>query len=413
VVALRNGYRWVERLAPQPLGAALESETALRPGGVYLVTGGQGWLGFELGALLAAKYGARLALLGRQPLPPREEWPELAARNDKTAWKIGQAERLEESGAEVLLLTADAADRDQMARAFAATEERFGRIDGVLHAAGITDESHYFPITETTVDNLRLHFAPKVGGLAVLEELLAGREIPFCLVFSSIAAILGGLGFVGYTAANLVMDTEVERLNRRSATHWASVDWDGWLIGEIAEAAADAEEGSLLALAMTMDEGLAAIERILACPELGQVAVSTGDLEVRLDRWVRFTALRRPEAAEEAPDAAPRAEPLHGRPNLSNAFEAPRNELERQVAGIWQELLGVAAVGVYDNFFELGGDSLLAVHLSSKLRKAVGVEASAGSLLAAQTVAEQGLLLVQKMAEEVDEEFLKEALAGS
>jgi acyl carrier protein len=190
-----------------------------------------------------------------------------------------------------------------------------------------------------------------------------------------------------------------------------SAGWDGWLIGEIAAEAARAEEGSLLSLAMTMREGLAATERLLACPELGHVVVSTGSLEVRLDRWVRLTALRARREEEVGTAAAAQSGPLHGRPNLSNAFEAPRNEIERQVAEVWRELLGVGGIGVHDNFFELGGDSLLAVHLSSKLRKEVGVEVAAGSLLAAQTVAEQSILLVQKMAEEIDEETLSEVLA--
>src|SRR5262249_24431180 len=158
-----------------------------------------------------------------------------------------------------------------------------------------------------------------------------------------------------------------QRLNRRSAAHWVSVNWDGWLIGEIAAAAATAEEGSLLSLAMTMEEGLLATERILARPDLGQVAVSTGDLDLRIDRWVRLTTPAGRAAATDSGAEAAAGTPGHGRPNLSNAYEAPRNELDEQIAAIWQELLGVGQVGVHDNFFELGGDSLLAVHLSAKL----------------------------------------------
>ncbi|TBV12885.1 non-ribosomal peptide synthase/polyketide synthase [Stutzerimonas kirkiae] len=51
------------------------------------------------------------------------------------------------------------------------------------------------------------------------------------------------------------------------------------------------------------------------------------------------------------------------------AHVAPRNELERSLATIWAEVLGVEAVGVTDNFFDLGGHSLLATQIASRVQK--------------------------------------------
>ena len=51
--------------------------------------------------------------------------------------------------------------------------------------------------------------------------------------------------------------------------------------------------------------------------------------------------------------------PVGERPELPNEFVAPRTALERDLAGIWQEVLGIKPIGVQDNFFELGGDSIL------------------------------------------------------
>ncbi len=65
---------------------------------------------------------------------------------------------------------------------------------------------------------------------------------------------------------------------------------------------------------------------------------------------------------------------------------APRNEIERWVAGTMSSLLGVAEVGVHDDFFELGGHSLLGTRLLSRLRDELGVELPVATLFESPTV---------------------------
>jgi thioesterase domain-containing protein/acyl carrier protein len=55
--------------------------------------------------------------------------------------------------------------------------------------------------------------------------------------------------------------------------------------------------------------------------------------------------------------------------DTNEGFEAPRNEMERNIVEVYQDVLGAAKVSVYDSFFELGGDSLLSIKLVSKLRE--------------------------------------------
>ncbi|HEV2436447.1 MAG TPA: amino acid adenylation domain-containing protein [Verrucomicrobiae bacterium] len=64
--------------------------------------------------------------------------------------------------------------------------------------------------------------------------------------------------------------------------------------------------------------------------------------------------------------------PDRSRPDLEKAFVAPRDDLELQLARIWEEVLGVRPVGLTDNFFELGGHSLLAVRLFALIEKRLG-----------------------------------------
>ncbi|MBZ8179843.1 type I polyketide synthase [Oscillatoria salina] len=100
----------------------------------------------------------------------------------------------------------------------------------------------------------------------------------------------------------------------------------------------------------------------------------------------------------------------HSRPtNLNSSYFAPTNELETEIAEMWQEVLGIKQVGIYDNFFELGGDSLVATQLISRLRAKFPSSLPLRDLLIqASTVAKQAemieQLLLEKIAELSDEE---------
>ncbi|MBC1239444.1 MULTISPECIES: non-ribosomal peptide synthetase [Nostoc] len=64
------------------------------------------------------------------------------------------------------------------------------------------------------------------------------------------------------------------------------------------------------------------------------------------------------------------------RPELAEVYVAPRSEMEREIARVWQELLNLEKVGVNDNFFDLGGHSLLMVQVNSKLQKFMNLNIS-------------------------------------
>jgi acyl carrier protein len=67
------------------------------------------------------------------------------------------------------------------------------------------------------------------------------------------------------------------------------------------------------------------------------------------------------------PDPSPEA-----RVTSAASFVAPANELERTIAAIWSEVLGLEQVGTQDNFFDLGGHSLRLLQVHLKLRQALG-----------------------------------------
>ncbi|HSF31100.1 MAG TPA: KR domain-containing protein, partial [Candidatus Tectomicrobia bacterium] len=227
-------------------------------------------------------------------------------------------------------------------------------------------------------------FRPKAYGAHVLEELLAGRPLDFCVMLSSLSAVLGGLGLLSYASANAYLDAVAARRNEPGATPWISINWDAWQFPEDGVSGAGVEE------AISPAAGVEAFRRILgSLPR--QVVVSTSDLETRLNKWVKLETIQDQKRAPAGQGG------LHARPNLSSQYVEPRNDTEHTIAQVWQQILGVAPIGIYDKFFELGGHSLLAIQLISELRDAFHVELSAQRLFEAPTIAQ--------LAESIEQEI--------
>lgn len=79
--------------------------------------------------------------------------------------------------------------------------------------------------------------------------------------------------------------------------------------------------------------------------------------------------------------------PEGARPELESAFVAPRTPVEKILAEVWSEVLGVADIGVHDNFFDLGGDSILSIQVMVAVRRA-GLALTPRQMFADPSIAE-------------------------
>jgi acyl transferase domain-containing protein/acyl carrier protein len=376
VVAYRGGHRWVQTFSELKLGEPPAVPERLRKNGVYLITGGLGDIGLQLAKYLLSTVQAKVVLTGRSGIPPREEWArhlERHSQHDSTSQRILRVRELETLGGEVLVLKADAGDAEQMRKALETAEARFGAINGVIHAAGLISGDAFQLIAEVDAAACGRQFQPKIVGLCVLDELIAGLDLDFCLLVSSLSAVLGGLRYAAYAAANIFMDGFAHRRSRTSPYPWLTINWDSWMRTED-ETRLAATGAVATGFVLTPTEGIEAFRRLLASDFGVQAIVSTGDLQSRLDQWVNMDAIK----ASNQPEVSQAAR--MPRPNLQTDFVAPGTDLERSIAGIWEELLGVDRVGLNDNFFELGGDSFLGIQVIARLKKQLGVKVTAVTL---------------------------------
>ncbi len=349
-VVYRRRQRYVRGFEPLELSA---EGSLLREHGVYLITDGSAGIGLDLADLLSRAVRARLVLVSSVALPAAGEstaWLEEHDQEDEISTRIRRLRALEERGTQVLYLTADVADREQMSAVLAQCGQRFGPPDGIIHApAEGGSQATLVAISEIDAESYGERLRERLRGAAVLAELLRDREPEFCLLFSSLASLLGGVGVVADAAADCCLELLARTRSREGATLWRSILWD------------DGGEG---AAAMTPDDGAAALQRLLDPEDLPQVVVSTVDLRARID-------LRRHPQAEKAEEGAGARRP---RPALETRYAAPSDELEEAIGEIWEELFGIDGIGVDDNFFELGGHSLLATQVVHRIRSQFTVE---------------------------------------
>ena len=423
IIAYRGNHRWVQTFEPVRLDKSEQGLQRLREEGVYLITGGLGGIGLILAEHLAHTVRAKLILTGRSAFPDRCEWEKwLNSHDDRDllSQKIRKLQELEKLGAEVLVVSADVANFEQMQGAIAKATDSFGKINGVINAAGVPAGGLIQLKTREITEGA---FAPKVKGTLVLDSIFKDMQLDWFVLCSSLSSVVGNFGLVDYCASNAFLDSFAHYKTNRDGTRTVSINWDTWQeVGMAVEAAklwasgtkfsptqlteetvsfSDSSFGTTtptplvqphLKYGLLPAEGVEVFHRIL-CNSIPQALVSTQDLEIAIKPAKGETRLKQRQDLEESVDSQSRSP----RPALTNAYVAPRNELEQTIALIWQDFLGIESIGIYDNFFELGGDSLLGIQLTSKLRETLQKKISINSFLNALTIA--------ALAEFIDEEF--------
>jgi acyl transferase domain-containing protein/acyl carrier protein len=383
VIAYRGENRWVLGFERVELDAHAGGPGIVRSGGVCLITGGLGGIGLLLANYLARERSAKVVLAQRSFFPPKPEWDlwlSRAGEQNEISRKIRKLRSIEQSGGDVLVFSADVADREQMKAAIDETRSHFGDIDVVIHLAGTAGEKAVRLISQLTKDDCESQFEAKTRGLYVLEEVFRSCPPRLFILFSSNAAVLGGLGLAAYAAANLFMDAFSISRNSQEGPRWLSANWDGWLLDESGRLNT-AFQTTMDEYAMTPAESVEAFERVGGTEITNRPIVSTGDLDYRHDLWVR-----RKGRVDNPSGASGLAGKLHPRPSLGTALVPPQDEAHRKIASIWQDLLGVEQVGIHDNFFELGGNSLISLKLISRLKAEFNVEVPVVAVFESPTV---------------------------
>ncbi|WP_282697084.1 thioester reductase domain-containing protein, partial [Streptomyces sp. CC208A] len=188
-LAVRAGRVLVPRLHRAPAPAHDPAPTPWDPDGTVLITGGTGSLGALFARHLVTEHGVRHLILTSRRGPAAAGAAELEAE-------------LTALGAHVSVVACDAADHDALAGLLASVPAAHP-LTGVVHTAGVLDDGL---VGTLTPERLHAVLRPKVDAAWNLHRLTRDTELKAFVLFSSIAAVVGGPGQSNYAAANQFLD---------------------------------------------------------------------------------------------------------------------------------------------------------------------------------------------------------------
>jgi phthiocerol/phenolphthiocerol synthesis type-I polyketide synthase E len=357
IVALRRGARWIEYYQKLHVDE-YERNSIIKDGGVYLITGGLGVAGIHLAEYLLQKYASRVILVGLTDISVQRDpnvVPGDAVLDKKISGKIDGFNRLRRSSDRVEYVNADISDYNLFFDLVRNIEDRVGKIDGVIHTAGNLEPGNFKAVEKMNAADVDAHFGAKVGGLMNLYKIFKDRRPDFVWITSSLAAVLGGLTYTAYAAANISMDYFI-RFIRRHMDNWLSVDLDALTLNSL----------NTNDYGITGKEFIQVFERSFQLMSYPNVIVSTTELDYRVEKYVRR------KVSEQTPQADLFTN--YEQPAARGRADTNGSSIEDRVCRVWQDFFGVDQIGIDLDFFEMGGDSLKAMTLSKRIYKEFGVD---------------------------------------
>ncbi|WP_372424301.1 SDR family oxidoreductase [Salinarimonas chemoclinalis] len=370
-IRVDGGTRMRAALARVPARAARPAETAwFREGGVYLVPGGAGELGYRLLGRLVEEVEATFVLCGRSPIEGV-----VADRIDALARRAGGRER-------VRYAACDVGDLDATRALVDAIVARHGRLDGVVNLVTAHDDAYLYKKSRESFARVS---GAKVRGTRNLDRATAALPLDLFVSFSSLAALglAGGAdyaygcafqsAFAGWRAA------AVARGERRGASRtiaWSRWRWDRWVTVEF-----DDWFASLGFAFLDVEAGLPAWR-----DAMGRGAPETIVVHGRPDRMFRSLDLEAGllRAAESPAQADAGAAPA---PRTATSADGLADGLADHLRAIVVELLKLDDLDPATPFSVVGLDSVLAIRLVMVIEQRLGMRIPPKVLLDHDTAA--------------------------
>lgn len=336
----QENSRSVYVLCPQEHLKNMDSSiNLLQDGDTYCITGGTGKIGMLFAYYLASRYKANILLLGRKP-----------ADSDINK----KIEQLSEYGSKIRYASMNLNDYNSIDNAITNAEKALGKINGVLHCAGITIDSY---MKNKDRDDVKQVFLPKVLGLELLHKRLETNGLRFFSVFSSIASIVGNFGQADYAYANAYMDAFIAKKSINvPGIKYSSINWGFWEDGgmELSQNNLAYAQSTLGLLPMNSRQGINEWEKLINSSNTNTL-LFCGDK----NRFMQAISKKDKASAEDWVD-------------LTTAdSDRLRERLIKSIKATISSLMGINEndIDIYENIETYGFNSLTLEDLTSQINR--------------------------------------------
>ncbi|MBJ6364097.1 SDR family NAD(P)-dependent oxidoreductase [Paenibacillus sp. MAHUQ-46] len=363
-IAYRGGKRYAEMMIETDVEQAPDRPVAVKEEGVYVITGGAGNLGLHTARHLASKGNINIVLLNRSPLPKQEDWEAILEQADGSPLHatVRKLHELAATGSKVECIAVDVSSLDEMDRTMEQLRQKYGKINGIIHAAGVAGRG--FLIRKDKADFQKV-MSPKVFGTWVLDQVTKQDGLDFFMFFSSGVSLVGEMGQSDYTAANCYLDAFADyRRKLNKPIH--SINWVVWEGARMGEGKSETIDGIFKALPTPL--ALHAFERVLN-KDIGRVLVgevntaNPSGLELFSKDVFHLPEKLRAVMFSPSDYASDQAAPVRLKPGAATKAKpgsspVAYSEVVEIIEDLYREVLGYEDLSIHDTFFELGGDSL-------------------------------------------------------
>ena len=368
LLALDRGNWWKQNYDRVSLAA--DTATRIQNGSTIVCTGGLGGLSRNMALQLAGQFeDLKVVLLARNVLPPEGKWDQILAEPAETQAASELQQRIVDyrqlkSRCDVSVVQCDVSDRQQLVAALQQCNKRFGKIDLLLHTAGVLNDG---VVATKTWEQLEPVLAAKSLAADVCCQYI--RQTPDAIgslvFYSSIASDIGLFGQFAYSAANNYLDGLCRQMKHQPAggTRVLSVNWPafrdvGMAVRSQVDLSSDAAlQREIAENSFTVVEGTKALIDIVNNPIHARVVLSKQPFSTRL------------QAALE--DGRSVALSLQSDDGVGAISDGSAN-VEDLMLEIWRQQFGNEQLTLDDDYFELGGDSLMAVGMIAQVEKVFG-----------------------------------------
>ncbi|WP_208341233.1 type I polyketide synthase [Aetokthonos hydrillicola] len=339
-------------ISQQSATATISQEPlTLSQDGTYLITGGLGGLGL-LTANWLVEHGAKHLVL--------------VSRSSPNPIVTNQLKQLEQAGAQIVVLSADISQLEQVNYVLETIENSLPTLRGIIHAAGLLDDGI---LLQQTWERFAKVFAPKVCGIWHLHSLTQKLPLDFFVLFSSAASLLGSSGQANHASANAFLNALATYRKTQELTA-LSINWGPWAtVGAAAQRDLNQQMSMKGVGSITPEAGLQILEKVWSHSpaQIGVVPINWTQFDQASVSpfFSNFTQVH----SQDKPKANSFIKHLEATP-INERYAHLLTHVNSLVAKVLR-LNPSEPLDQQQGFFQLGMDSLTSVELRNLLRNSL------------------------------------------